>query len=475
MQNKLIIGREKEQMLLQQLYDSPKSEFVSVCGRRRVGKTFLVREFFGNRMVFSATGIAGGNKREQLRNFHQSLRRQFGSVGASTPKDWLDAFDQLISCLMNVEREGKKVVFLDELPWMDSPHSGFISALENFWNGWATGRHDILLVVCGSATSWMMDKLIHNKGGLYNRLTRQLFLQPFTLTETEQMLNGLGFHLSRYETAECYMVFGGIPHYLSLLRPELSLAANIDSLLFAPQGELRQEFGQLYAALFRNSVDYVRVVSVLSTKACGMTRGEIAVLTGISSGGTLTTILDNLEACGFIRTSQQYGNKQKESVCKLTDFFTLFYFRFMKENDDPAFWTSIQGHGEFYNWAGHSFELLVASHIDKVKQQLGIAGVGTKVYAWHKPTTDTMPGAQIDLVIERKDNTINLCEMKFAEDEFIIDADYEKALRRKLSVFRTTSTTRRMSIVLTLITTYGVMPNSHSGIVQAQVTLDNMF
>lgn len=470
-----IVGRKEEQRILEDLYLSKQSEFVAVYGRRRVGKTFLVREFFEKELVFSVSGLAEGNKKEQLKNFYQTLCRH-DCCPSTIPEDWLDAFNILIDYLNSLP-EGKKVVLLDEMPWMDTPRSGFVTALEHFWNGWASARRDILLIVCGSATSWIKDKLINNKGGLHNRLTKYIFLAPFTLAETEQMLEANGFNLSRYEIAEYYMIMGGIPFYLNLLEPSKSLAQNIDKLFFHPFGELRNEFSNLYAALFKNSGDYIKVVSALSTKSIGLTRTEIQEKSSLTTGGGLTGILDDLEVCGFIRKCTRYNGRRKDNVYQLVDFFTLFHYRFLKGASirDNRYWSSIQRTATFYTWAGYMFELLVVSHVNQIKSKLGISGVLTDIYSWRTMPTEENAGAQIDLVLERQDQTVNLCEIKFSEDEFLIDAEYDKVLRKKVSAFRHSGVPRRKSIQLTLITTYGLAPGKYNGSVQSEIVLDDLF
>lgn len=470
-----IIGRKEEQLLLERLYQSNKSEFIAICGRRRVGKTFLIREFFEEELVFSVSGLAEGNKKEQLKNFHQTLLR-YDFSSSKEPEDWLDAFNMLIKYLSSLPKR-RKVILLDETPWMDTPRSGFIMALEHFWNGWASAQRDIVLIVCGSATSWMMDKLINSKGGLHNRLTRHIFLNPFTLNETELFLETNGFRLSRYEIAECYMIMGGIPFYLSLLDASKSLAQNIDQLFFRAFGELRGEFSNLYAALFKNSDDYVKVVSALSEKMSGLTRTEIQTKTSLSSGGGLSSILNDLEICGFIKKTLRYNGKCKDNVFQLVDFFTLFHFRFIKGHSvrDTHFWTSIQRTSTFYNWAGNMFELLVASHTRQLKQKLGISGVLTDIYSWRTLNDENMPGAQIDLVIERQDRTVNICEIKFSEDEYLIDNEYDKILRRKMEAYRRYKISGKVSIQLTMITTYGLARGKYNGNVQNEVVLDDLF
>lgn len=478
-----IIGRKEEKDVLARIYESTQSEFVVVCGRRRVGKTFLVREYFEQQMVFQVSGIANSGTNEQLKNFYYTLRRYDNTI-KEMPKDWIDAFELLISYLSTLSVE-RKVVFLDELPWMDTTGSDFISALEHFWNGWASARRDIVLIVCGSATSWMMDKLIHNHGGLYGRLTHRMMLKAFTLGETEKFLHAKHIHLSRYEVAEAYMILGGIPYYLNLLDSRLSLAQNIDRLLFNPNGELYSEFEMLYRSLFVHSEVYVKVVECLNDRGYGMTRTEIAEATGMKSGKVLTTILANLESCGFIRKYTNYGCSERKSLYQLVDFFTLFYFRFLQDSSfrNLQYWSSLQRTPRFYAWAGISFEILAMSHIDQIKRKLGISGVATNIYSWRSRSLTENNGSdydtpsravQIDMVLERADNTINICEMKFSEGEYSLSKDYDWILRNKIGRF-IEETKSRKSIQLTFVTTYGVKKGMYSGIVQNEVMLEDLF
>lgn len=470
-----IIGRKEEKDVLARIWESRQSEFVAVCGRRRVGKTFLIREYFEEQMVFQVSGIANGSTGEQLKNFYYTLRRYDLSI-SEMPKDWIDAFELLIRYLSSLSME-RKVVFLDELPWMDTMGGNFIAALEHFWNGWASARKDIVLIVCGSATSWMMDKLINNHGGLYGRLTHRIMLKAFSLREAEQFLLAKNIHLSRYEVAEAYMVLGGIPYYLNMLDNRISLAQNIDRLLFNPNGELYNEFDMLYRSLFTHSDFYVKVVECLNNRGYGMTRAEIVETTGLKSGKMLTTVLANLESCGFIRKYANYGCTDRKALYQLVDFFTLFYFRFLRESSfrNLQYWSTLQRTPRFYVWAGISFEILAMEHIDQIKKKLGISGVATSVYSWRSKVSDENErAAQIDMVIERADNTINLCEMKFSEDEYSINKDYDKVLRNKIVRFQE-ETKSRKSIQLTFVSSYGLKKGMYAGVVQNEVVLDDLF
>lgn len=467
-----IIGRVYEQEELERFVKSESSEFVAVYGRRRVGKTFLVREYFGNQFDFYLTGLSNANTHSQLINFHLALK-QAGNEDATVPLNWLFAFDELKKHLERSERE-KKIVFLDELPWMDTPKSDFISAFENFWNSWASARKDILLIVCGSSTSWMMNKLINNKGGLHNRITQQLKIQPFTLSECKTYLLEANMEWDEYQITEAYMVFGGIPFYWSLLKKGKSLAQNIDALFFNENGVLQNEFKNLYAALFKNSEKYIQIVEILAKKSKGLMRNEIIKYSAEKSGGGLSKILDDLESCGFIRSYQFLDKKQRDKIYQLTDFFTLFYFNFIKkDNPKPGnFWSSMVDSPVHRTWTGYAFERVCMEHIPQIKQSLGISGVHTRYASWRSSESEN--GAQVDLYIDRNDSVINLCEMKYSINPFVIDKKYAENLRNKIGVFKQETKTRK-SVFLTFISTFGLKPNEYSGMVQNEILLRDLF
>ena len=470
----MIIGRKEEQQILHSAVQSENSEFVAVYGRRRVGKTYLIRETFGYKFTFQHTGLAKGNTKEQLFSFAISLR-DAGYDDCPIPKSWLEAFSLLSAYLKNSTDE-KKIIFLDELPWMDTARSNFISAFEHFWNGWASARKDIVLIICGSATSWIINKVINDHGGLHNRVTKQIALQPFTLKECEMFAQSKGLEMSRYQLAECYMVFGGIPYYWSLLEKGLSLAQNIDKIIFAKNGKLSNEFDQLYASLFKSPEQYIDIVTALGKKKAGMTREEIIVAIDKYSNGALSKVLDELEYCGFIRKYNGFDKKSKQAIYQLIDNYTLFYFKFIQqnENNDEHFWSASIDSAMHRAWSGLAFERLCMAHTQQIKAALGIAGVLSNVYSWRKGADEMSDGAQIDLLIDRKDQVINLCEMKYSLSEYVIDAEYEQKLRNKKSVFIDTTNTRK-AVHLTMVTTFGIKANAHSGIVQNEITLEDLF
>ena len=468
-----IIGRKQEKELLGKIFQSGKPEFVAVCGRRRIGKTFLIKEFYEDELFFKTSGLANSNMKSQLKAFYEDMIDAGLPRQESLPSDWLDAFSLLRTLIRQSDSSKRKVILLDELPWMDTPKSGFLSALEHFWNVWGSERNDLVLVVCGSATSWMMDKLINNHGGLHNRLTRKIFLSQFSLGECEEFMHHKGFFTSRYDIAVLYMILGGIPYYLDLLDSSLSLTQNIDQLLFRKNGALNNEFANLYASLFKNSDDYVKVVEVLSSKRKGLTRNEIIASSKISSGNGLTTILRNLESCSFIRHYPNYqSGKRSEVVYQLMDFFTIFHFHFLRDKTNAS-WENLVGKNSFYTWAGITFEMLVIHHIDQIKTALGISGVQTNEYSWSCKTEEGR-GAQIDLVIDRADMTVNLCDIKFSISKYSIDRDYEMVLRNKISQFME-YTKHKKTVIPTFISTYGLEHGIHSNVMSKEIQLDELF
>ena len=454
--------------------ESERSEFVVVYGRRRIGKTFLVRRFFKDNYAFSFVGKHEMGREQQLAEFAKELMRYSHSTFVPQLKNWTEAFDALQRLLETYDIPGKKVVFFDEMPWMDTPKSDFVSALENFWNGWANMRDDIVLVACGSATSWMVDKLLHNQGGLFNRITQKIYLRPFKLSEMEQYLDEKHFGWNRYQIAQCYMILGGIPFYLTLLNPKLSLLSNIDELFFADaHAMLRTEYNELYSTLFKRPDNYLAVIRMLTERKEGFTRKEISEKTKLG-GAALSKILSDLEQCDFIFSYARYGNAKNNAIYRIKDFYTLFYYKYVNGIDtkDSLRWTHLSSTPQVSSWQGFSFELLCLLHLDEIKKALGIDRILNDASAWRSK----QPGqnTQIDLVIERADHNINLCEMKFSSGMYAIDKGYEQKLRERMSIFQAETMTR-CSTRITMVTTYGVLQNKHSGIVNDEVLLDDLF
>ena len=484
----MIIGRERERADLEHLIASDKSEFVAVYGRRRIGKTFLIRETCRYQFAFEHTGLKNtlpdenghdvavkDATKRQLSEFAVSLRRH-GRVKKSVPKDWFAAF-HLLEDLLEGKPEGRKIVFLDECPWMDTPRSDFLAALDHFWNGWCTMRKDILLIICGSAASWVLNKIDNDVGGLHNRLSRHIYLRPFRLHECEEFARAKGVVMNRMQLLECYMILGGVPYYWDLLHSDLGMAQNIDALLFAPGAELRREYGHLYASLFRNPDPYVAIIRALSRKKCGMTRDEVIRQSGVPGNGKLTEMLKVLEQCDFIRAYSVPGNRKKDRVFQLVDNFTLYYFRFIEGEDNPPadYWRTFSATQEASVWRGLAFERVALLHVDQIKRKLGISGVITRQYAWRRRASDEGDeGAQIDLVIERNDAVTNLCEMKCTSEPFEISDAYDAKLRGRREAFLSETGTKN-AVHLTIVSANGLKRNANAFDVQSVVTLDDLF
>ncbi len=454
---------------------SKESQFCAIYGRRRVGKTFLVKQTFEGQFAFVHTGLNDATKEEQLWEFRESLRSA-GMKHCRLPKTWFEAFHLLEQHLSTLPQK-KKIVFIDELPWLDTPKSRFVSALEHFWNGWANMRNDIVLIVCGSATSWIISKIVRNYGGLHNRLTRQIYLQPFSLKECEQYAQKQSLQMSRQNIVETYMVLGGVPYYWSLLKPNLSSAQNIDQLFFAKHGPLCDEFKALYASLFRSPQPYIDIVTALGTKKVGMTFDEITAAIPTNLGGKLSEKLEELEQCDFIRSYTALGKKKKNTRYQLIDNFTLFHFKFIANQavDNDQFWTSSIGKPKYNTWCGLAFERVCLLHTRQILVALGISGISSGIFSWtYRPKDKSEEGAQVDLLIDRSDNVINLCEIKFSKGPFVLTKQYDAKLRRKLGIFLDSTKTRK-AVWPTMITSYGMVRNAYSNGIIHQLTMEDLF
>ena len=468
-----MIGRKEEIKRLKAAYASPYSEFVSVYGRRRVGKTFLVNEAFEYGFTFHVAGLKREGFRRQLDNFRMALRRQ-GRDNCPRLSSWLEAFYEL-ERLLESAPEGRKVVFIDEMPWMDTRKSGFLAALEGFWNGWATSRKDILLVACGSATSWIVKKLNRNRGGLHNRVRTQIKLEPFTLAECEEYSRELGLGYSRQHILECYMVLGGVAYYWSLLEKGRSPEQNIDLLFFSRREELRAEFDELYSSLFTNPEPYIDIIKALGNHRQGLGREEIVRATGVTSNGGLTAHLADLEECGFIRKYHPAGG-ENSGLYQLADAFSLFYMTFVEGTDsrDGDYWTSRVSEGRKNDWRGNAFERVAIAHVPQIKKALGISGVHTDIYSWKTSASVTSRGAQVDLLIDRRDGIANLCEMKYSSVEYAIDKDENDRIANRVAAFRGQIDPNR-TIHVTIITANGLKDYMYSHNVNSRIDLDDLF
>lgn len=479
-----IIGREEELIVLKEVYEAFEPHFLAVYGRRRIGKTFLISEFFKDKGVyFEITGMKKGKLAEQLFQFAFEFSRIFKNGNKiETPKSWISAFQILQEAIEKTQNE-KIVLFFDEAPWLASPKSGFLSALEHFWNRYLSKNPQIILVVCGSSASWIIKKIIYNKGGLYNRVTRKLRLLPFSLKESELYLKSRHIELDRKQITDLYMAFGGIPKYLSYVKRGHSVAQIISTSCFSDKGSLYEEFSALYSSLFENSEKHIAIVEALSEVHTGLTKNELLKRTALYSGGTSSKTIQELIDAGFIMYIPPFGEKKVDGKYRLCDEYSLFYLFWIKKNirtnlesGNGEFWMKKQGTAEWYNWSGYAFESLCLKHITSIKKNLGISGVETIASGWWTPLKNKEEqGAQIDLVIDREDKCINLCEIKYSDSEFLITKSYVTNLKNKKSIFREKTKTKK-ALFTTFITPYGVKKNPYAvEYVDKELTLDDLF
>ncbi len=480
-----IVGRAQERQTLDRLNASEEAEFLALYGRRRVGKTYLIRNTFSNaRLFFELTGQRDSPLDRQLENFADVFGDVFlGGRRLSRPRTWRDAFSLLAAQIDGMKGDAKKVIFLDELPWLASRRSGFLPALDYFWNHWASRRRDILLIVCGSAASWMIKKVIHHKGGLHNRITERMRLLPFTLDETEAYLRSRGVRLDRMQVTELYMAMGGVPHYLRHVQRGTSAAQSIDRLCFGKDGILVDEFDELFASLFEHAGSYIAVVRALARNHCGMTRDDILRVTDLSSGGGATDVLSGLEESGFIGSYIPFGKARKESLYYLMDEYSLFYLTWIESapqnilsSPPSGYWLTKERSRSWSSWSGYAFERICQKHSRQIAKALGISGVSTVTSSWqYRPQDDKERGVQIDLVIDRADRVITLCEIKFSDCPYVITKDYAVRLREKVDVFRRATGTRK-TLFLAMITPVGVKQNDYAGeLVEQEATLDDLY
>lgn len=475
-----IIGRKQEISDLNRFYHSGKAEFVAVYGRRRVGKTFLVNEVLGDAMAFRHTGLSPYNRKrkvslkDQLQNFYFSLIRH-GMEGVSQPKSWMEAFFMLERLLEQNDNGSRQVVFIDELPWMDTPRSGFLTALEAFWNGWGNAQHQLCLVVCGSATSWMLDNLINNKGGLYGRLTGEMKLSPFTLLECEEFFMSRGIKMSRYNIIQAYMVLGGIPYYLNCFNPTLSLAQNIDTFFFNPKAKLGNEFERLFNSVFDNAEGCMKIIRTLGNRHAGYTREEISAKTGINPNGDFSKMLKALIGSDLINRYVPFGAGKREEHYKLTDCFCWFWLHFKEKAtiQETDYWQHHQKESEVNAWRGIAFEEVCMQHVHQIKAALQIAGVASTESALIVKGGKKTDGMQIDLLIDRADDVVNVCEMKYSKSRFTVTKPYAEKLMRRLSNLE--SALPEKTFLPTLITSNGIERNIHSELFTNVITTNELF
>lgn len=472
-----LIGRNTEQKQLKEAMDSNAPELIALFGRRRVGKTFLIKQYFREDLVFEFVGTREAKLTHQLENFSKALGKAAGNPKLyRVPDNWSDAFDQLSNFLAPKLTAKRTIIFLDEFPWLNTHKSGFLMAFDHWWNSWGNSQPNLVVIICGSAASWMIQNVVNNKGGLHNRITRKIRLLPFNLKETEEFLQVKGVNLDRYQLLQIYMIMGGIPHYLKEVRKGESAVQAVNRICFTKDGLLQGEFKNLYHSLFDDAVRHLAVVKALASNNSGLTRNDIIDKAGLTSGGTITGLLEELIESGFVMPWQPYDKKSRDTIYKLSDEFTHFYLKFMENNraSGDDIWQSFSSGQSWKSWSGVAFERVCLKHIPQIKKELGIQSLYTEEATW-RFLPKTGKGAQIDLLFDRKDFVINLCEMKYSESDFLIDKSYAGELENKKDVFKQQTKTKK-SLFLTFVTTFGVKDNEYAKrLIQNSITAEALF
>jgi uncharacterized protein len=470
-----MIGRINERKILDEALQSSQSELIALYGRRRIGKTYLVRDHFINEMIFSTSGLFEATLQEQLKEFASCIKSASKSaMPIPVPNDWFEAFDMLKILIDSHEQKSKKVIFLDEVPWMATAKSRFLTAFEGFWNGWASARKDVVVIICGSAAAWMIQKIEKSKGGLYNRVTKRIVLKPFTLLETEAFFQSKSLTLSRFHTTELYMMLGGVPHYLNQVRKGETPAMAIERLIFDKDGLLSDEFDYLFLSLFGEGGLYKQIVEILAQNRYGLTREEILAKCKVISSGWFSNILEELEASGFIEIQMQYAKNGKITIYKVIDNYSLFYVNFKKIKKFQN-WTAVQNTQQWKTWSGLTFENVCFYHKNNIIKVLGISGIQTTVSSWSNRGDEEMKGAQIDMLIDRGDKAINICEIKFNENPYIITKNYAQEMRLKMTAFNH-FTKNKKTLFTTFITAGGLVQNNEANaLLQSTINLDDLF
>jgi uncharacterized protein len=472
----MVAGRDIEINLLQEMLLTNQSEFVAMYGRRRIGKTYLIRQVYEKHIVFDVAGLHEENMEQQLENFYINLSEQLNILfTAGTPSTWLQAFSLLKKYIDSIKSRKKKVIFFDEISWFDTPRSGFLAALDNFWNMYCSKRNDIVLVICGSAASWVINKVINNKGGLHNRITRAIQLMPFTLQETAAYLKMLKVSLTLKDIVQLYMCVGGVPFYLKDIKPGQSVTQIIDMLFFKKNAILKNEFSNLYASLFKNAAWHIAIVKALAKVNKGLTRQGLLQLVTFTSGGGFSNTIHELIQCGFVQAHKPFGKTKEDWVYRLCDEFTLFYFKFLVGNIANQTWGQLGNKHNFAIWSGYAFENFCIKHVAQLKATLGIKGVLSTDYAWVNKGTQYEDGTQIDLLIDREDNCINICEMKFCDNIYQLSKTQAAHLLQKVQVYKSVTKTKK-NIFVTLITPYGAKQNEHVlSVITNNITINDLF
>ena len=481
MQN--IIGRSHEKQILENVFNSKKAEFVAIYGRRRVGKTYLIRNFFKIKksMFFQVSGLHNADMTIQLKEFKKELEKVFynNQLSLAPIKNWIEAFSILNNAINSTKK--KIILFFDEFPWMATPKSGLLQALDYYWNRFWVDNKQIKLVICGSAASWIIKNILNNKAGLHNRITQKINLAPFNLTEVRQYLKSLGVTFNQKQIIDLYMCIGGIPYYLSFIEKDLSVIQNINKICFQKQGILFNEFHNLFASLFENAQEHEHIIRILAAHREGLARADLEKLKNMK-GGRLTARLNELEEAGFISHYIPVA-RARGVYYKIIDEYVLFYLNWIEPNSsnriekeiDSEYWAFLSQSSSWKAWAGYAFEALCFKHIRNIKKALAIP-TGSSIATWrYYPKTREEQGTQIDLLFDRPDDTITLCEIKYCKEPYLIDKSYSVELQNKVKIYQKVTKTEK-HIIIAMITSNKLKHNIYTKeLITSEVTVDDFF
>ena len=484
-----LIGRNEEKLILNAFLKSNRPEFLAIYGRRRIGKTFLIKQVFAEEdcFFFNVTGIQNGGTGIQMNRFTKEIGKVFyQGVDIKERENWIDTFDLLSDAIEKMVPKNKKVVlFLDEFPWMATHKSGLLQALEHRWNhSWSNDKR-IKLIICGSSASWIINKIINNKGGLHNRITRQIHLMPFNLKETASFLADQKINLNHKQVTELYMTTGGVPYYLLLPERHLSAAQIVEKLAFQQNSLLFKEFDNLFSSLFENSEKYIELLRIISKNHNGIRQEEIINrCEQTSRGGRMLARLKELEDAGFIISFMPHWHKKRGKYYRLIDEYTSFYLHWIesvrntlqKKSLAPGYWLEKHNSPAWYNWAGYAFESICYQHLPQIRKKLNIRPSAIANGWSYTPTVKSgEQGTQIDLLFDRDDDSITICEIKYTTEPFSITKDYAKKLENKVRIFREKTKTKKQ-IFLAMISANGIKETMYSEeLIQDIVTLEDLF
>jgi len=424
--------------------------------------------------------------RDQISNFTQRLGEVFlDGITPQVQDNWNETFKLLTDLIDRIPKNKKVIIFLDELPWMATRKSRLLDAIDYYWNQYWSKENRIKLIVCGSSASWIINKIINNKGGLYNRVTETIHLKPFTLSETQEYLISNNIRLNLKQVTQLYMVTGGVPFYLSKIERGCSATQAIEALSFDSKALLFNEFDGLFESLFENADAYVEIVTLIAKYHNGIAQEELfKKLVKSSKGKTGIKRLKDLENAGFIMSFVPHFHIKRGVYYRIIDEYALFYLQWvvslkstrMSSVLKKGYWKSLTKTPKWLSWSGYAFETICYKHLNQIREALNLPPTSIPNSWRYTPTKElSSRGAQIDLLFDRNDNAITVCEIKHTEKPFVIDKTYSENLKRKLEVFQKITGTKKQ-LFLVIISASGIKENKYSEeLISGVVTLDDLF